>query len=95
MNPMIAEAKMEVVPTIPEKVLKNFLPNKPRIRKLNKGSKTISDMNFPSSILILHFIGFIHINGVVTAIKIDDDCYCYCGFCCCDDDDEDGKEYAI
>ena len=95
MNPIIAEAKMEVVPTIPEKVLKYFLPNNPKIKKLNKGSKTISDMNFPSSILIFHFIGFIHINGVVAAIKINDNGYGHSSFSSGNDDNENGKEYTI
>ena len=68
MKAMMAEVKMEVVPNIPEKVLKYFLPNNPRIRKLNKGKRTISDMNFPANILIHHFVGIVNINGVVTSI---------------------------
>ena len=84
-----------IVAIIPDEFLKYFLPNNPKIKKLNKGSKTISDMNFPSSILIFHFIGFIHINGVVAAIKIYDNCYSHRGFGSSNNNDKYCKEYTI
>lgn len=46
-------------------------------------------------VLIFHLLRILHINGLMTAVKVYDDRNGNGCFCCCNGDDKNGKEHPI